>query len=103
MRVLATLLTPDAGQARICGYDVTTDAVQVRQLIAVTWQYASVDDELTGAENLIMIVGHPVVRRKHGRQSIRLTRNGFSLRGRKLYGANPAWPGPCTPTGRSCG
>ena len=55
VRVLATLLKPDAGQARICGYDVVTDAVQVRQLIALTGQYASVDDELTGQENLIMI------------------------------------------------
>ncbi len=55
VRVLATLLKPDAGQARICGYDVVTEAVQVRQLIALTGQYASVDDELTGTENLIMI------------------------------------------------
>jgi ABC-type Na+ transport system ATPase subunit NatA len=53
--VLATLLTADAGQARICGYDVVTDAVQVRQLIALTGQFASVDDELTGTENLLMI------------------------------------------------
>ena len=70
VRVLATLLTPDAGQARICGYDVTTDAVQVRQLIAVTGQYASVDDELTGAENLIMIgrlLGSPGPTRGAGR------------------------------------
>jgi oleandomycin transport system ATP-binding protein len=61
VRVLATLLKPDAGHARICGYDVVTDAVQVRQLIALTGQYASVDDELTGTENLIMIgrlLGH---------------------------------------------
>src|SRR6476620_11142246 len=36
VRVLATLLKPDAGRARICGYDVVTDAVQVRQLIALT-------------------------------------------------------------------
>jgi oleandomycin transport system ATP-binding protein len=55
VRVLATLLRPDSGQARVCGYDVVTDAVQVRQLLALTGQYASVDDELTGAENLIMI------------------------------------------------
>jgi oleandomycin transport system ATP-binding protein len=55
VRVLSTLLRPDSGQARICGYDVVTDAVQVRQLLALTGQYASVDDELTGAENLIMI------------------------------------------------
>src|SRR5215469_17663566 len=36
VRVLATLLRPDSGQARICGYDVLADAVQVRQLIALT-------------------------------------------------------------------
>jgi oleandomycin transport system ATP-binding protein len=54
-RVLATLLKTDAGQARICGYDVVTEAVQVRQLIALTGQFASVDDELTGTENLMMI------------------------------------------------
>jgi oleandomycin transport system ATP-binding protein len=55
VRVLATLLKPDAGQARICGYDVLTEAVQVRQLIALTGQFASVDDELTGTENMVMI------------------------------------------------
>jgi oleandomycin transport system ATP-binding protein len=55
VRILATLLTADAGEARVCGYDVVSDAVVVRQLIALTGQYASVDDELTGTENLIMI------------------------------------------------
>ncbi len=55
VRALATLLKPDAGQARIGGYDVLTESVQVRQLIALTGQFASVDDELTGAENMLMI------------------------------------------------
>jgi oleandomycin transport system ATP-binding protein len=55
VRILSTLLKPDGGRATICGYDVVSDAVQVRQLIALTGQYASVDDELTGTENLIMI------------------------------------------------
>jgi oleandomycin transport system ATP-binding protein len=55
VRVLSTLLRQDSGRASICGYDVVRDAVQVRQLIALTGQYASVDDELTGTENLIMI------------------------------------------------
>jgi oleandomycin transport system ATP-binding protein len=55
VRILATLLTADAGQARVCGYDVVSDAVAVREMIALTGQYASVDDELTGTENLIMI------------------------------------------------
>jgi oleandomycin transport system ATP-binding protein len=55
VRILSTLLRPDEGQARISGYDVVSDAVVVRQLIGLTGQYASVDDELTGTENLIMI------------------------------------------------
>jgi len=55
VRMLATLLKADAGQARICGFDVVTEAVQVRQLIALTGQFASVDDELTGTENIVMI------------------------------------------------
>ena len=49
------MLKADAGQARICGYDVVTEAVQVRQLIALTGQFASVNDELTGTENMMMI------------------------------------------------
>jgi oleandomycin transport system ATP-binding protein len=55
VRILATLLQPDGGHASIAGYDVVRDAVQVRQLLALTGQYASVDEELTGTENLIMI------------------------------------------------
>jgi oleandomycin transport system ATP-binding protein len=55
VRILATLLKADAGHARIRGYDVASQAVEVRQLIALTGQYASVDDELTGTENMIMI------------------------------------------------
>lgn len=55
VRILSTLLRSDGGRASVCGYDVVSDAVQVRQLIALTGQYASVDDELTGTENLIMI------------------------------------------------
>ena len=55
VRILATLLRPDGGRARIAGYDVVDQAVEVRQLIALTGQFASVDDELTGTENLIMI------------------------------------------------
>ena len=55
VRILATLLKPDGGRARVRGHDVVSDAMQVRQLIALTGQYASVDDEMTGTENLIMI------------------------------------------------
>ena len=55
VRILATLLRPDAGQALVCGYDVRRDAHQVRQLIGLTGQYASVDDGLSGSHNLVMI------------------------------------------------
>jgi len=55
VRVLATLLKPDAGRATVGGYDVVREAHQVRQLIGLTGQYASVDDTLTGTENLVLI------------------------------------------------
>ncbi len=55
VRILATLLRPDSGQARVCGYDLLRDAHQVRQLIGLTGQYASVDEGLSGTNNLIMI------------------------------------------------
>ncbi|NEA23765.1 ATP-binding cassette domain-containing protein [Actinomadura bangladeshensis] len=55
VRVLATLLRPDAGRAHVSGYDVVKDAARVRAKIGLTGQYASVDEELTGTENLVMI------------------------------------------------
>jgi oleandomycin transport system ATP-binding protein len=55
VRILATLLRPDGGQASVCGFDVLRDAHQVRQLIGLTGQYASVDEGLSGTNNLIMI------------------------------------------------
>ncbi|MGJ6968120.1 ATP-binding cassette domain-containing protein [Streptosporangium sp. G11] len=55
VRILATLLRPDAGTASVGGYDVTRQAHQVRSLIGLTGQYAAVDEMLTGVENLMMI------------------------------------------------
>jgi len=55
VRILATLLRPDGGQALVCGYDVERQAHQVRQLIGLTGQYASVDEGLSGVNNLMMI------------------------------------------------
>jgi oleandomycin transport system ATP-binding protein len=55
VRVLATLIKPDAGTARVGGHDVVREAHQVRQLIGLTGQYAGVDEMLTGSENLLMI------------------------------------------------
>ncbi len=55
VRMLATLLKPDAGHAAVGGYDIRTQPHQVRQLIGLTGQYASVDEKLTGRENLVLI------------------------------------------------
>jgi oleandomycin transport system ATP-binding protein len=55
VRVLATLLRPDAGRASVGGYDVVRDAHRVRQLVGLTGQYAAVDEMLTGTENLVLI------------------------------------------------
>ncbi|MFF8865475.1 ATP-binding cassette domain-containing protein [Streptomyces sp. NPDC015139] len=52
VRLLTTLLRPDAGSARIAGHDLVREAPAVRRRIAVTGQYASVDGDLTGRENL---------------------------------------------------
>ncbi|PXY31155.1 ATP-binding cassette domain-containing protein [Prauserella muralis] len=55
VRILATLLQADAGHATVCGHDVRRDPVGVRSVIGLTGQYASVDEDLTGAENLTLI------------------------------------------------
>ena len=47
VNILATLLAPDAGTVRVCGYDVTTDPRAVRACIGLTGQFAAVDDILT--------------------------------------------------------
>jgi ABC-2 type transport system ATP-binding protein len=55
VRVLATLLRPDGGQARVDGHDVVAEAATVRRIIGLTGQYAALDEYLTGRSNLIMI------------------------------------------------
>jgi oleandomycin transport system ATP-binding protein len=55
VRILSTLIRPDEGRAEVGGLDVVKDAHKVRQLIGLTGQYASVDEELTGFENLLLI------------------------------------------------
>ncbi|NEA44221.1 ATP-binding cassette domain-containing protein [Streptomyces sp. SID11385] len=52
IRILSTLLRPDSGRASVGGFDVVRQADQVRRLIALTGQYAALDEHLTGAENL---------------------------------------------------
>ncbi|MFF9336461.1 ATP-binding cassette domain-containing protein [Streptomyces albogriseolus] len=61
VKMLATLLRPDGGEARVFGHDVVREADAVRSRVSLTGQYASVDEDLTGTENLILLgrlLGH---------------------------------------------
>lgn len=55
IRILATLLKPDAGVARVDGHDVRTDPARVREAFSLTGQFSAVDDVLTGRENLVLV------------------------------------------------
>ena len=55
IRMLATLLRPDAGSARVLGHDILDEPDQVRGVVSLTGQMASVDEDLTGRENLILL------------------------------------------------
>src|ERR1700733_8604700 len=55
VRILTTLLPPDGGSARVAGLDVASQAPQLRAKIGLAGQYAAVDENLTGAENLEMV------------------------------------------------
>ncbi len=61
IRMLATLLRPDDGQARVFGHDIVREADAVRSRVSLTGQYSSVDEDLTGMENLVLVgrlLGH---------------------------------------------
>lgn len=69
VRILATLLKPDAGTARVAGYDVVREGARLRAHIGGARQYAAVDDNLTGFENLEMVgrlyhLGGKIARRR---------------------------------------
>ncbi|MEV6628084.1 ATP-binding cassette domain-containing protein [Amycolatopsis sp. NPDC051106] len=68
VRILTTLLRPDSGEAHVAGYDVLTQPDEVRQRIGLSGQYAAVDENLTGFENLYM-VGRLYGRRKSAARS----------------------------------
>lgn len=55
IRVLATLLKPDGGSARVFGHDLGKEGDEIRKRISLTGQYASIDEDLTGMENLVMM------------------------------------------------
>jgi len=73
IRILTTLLQPDAGTARVAGLDVVSDAAQLRERIGLAGQYAAVDENLTGLENLTM------VGRLYGESRARAKRRGHEL------------------------
>lgn len=54
INVLSTLIRPTSGSAKVAGYDVVTQAAQVRKSIGLTGQYAAIDEMLTGRENLVL-------------------------------------------------
>ena len=79
VRILSTLLRPDAGRATVGGFDVVRQAHQVRGMIGLTGQYASVDESLTGAENLLMIGRLLGMSRSDAKQRARDLLRSFSL------------------------
>ncbi|MBW0104158.1 ATP-binding cassette domain-containing protein [Pseudonocardia sp. KRD291] len=79
VRVLTTLLRPDAGQAEVAGVDVLADPRAVRSRIGLSGQYAAVDEYLTGYENLEMIGRLYHLGRKHSRVRARELLEQFDL------------------------
>ncbi|MEV1002459.1 ATP-binding cassette domain-containing protein [Nonomuraea sp. NPDC050202] len=79
VRILATLSVPDAGHARVAGYDVVREAGEVRERIGLAGQYAAVDEKLTGRGNLRMFgrLSHLPRRRAHQRADELLDRFGL--------------------------
>jgi ABC-2 type transport system ATP-binding protein len=55
VKILSTLLEPDAGTATVDGFDVTAQPANVRESISLTGQFAAVDEILTGRENLVLV------------------------------------------------
>src|SRR4051795_13166380 len=55
IRMLATLIAPDGGQASVLGHDIVREGDRVRAKVSLTGQMASVDEDLTGRENLILL------------------------------------------------
>jgi len=77
--VLSTLIRPDAGFARVAGFDVVTQAAQVRSSIMLTGQYAALDEMLTGRENLVLFARLMGLRRKAAAQRAEELLEQFAL------------------------
>jgi ABC-2 type transport system ATP-binding protein len=79
VRILTTLLPPDGGSARVAGVDVLTEPALVRQRIGLAGQYAAVDENLTGFENLDMVGRLYHLRRRASRERARELLEDFDL------------------------
>lgn len=79
IRMLATLLRPDAGSARVFGHDVVAEPTAVRSLVGVTGQYASVDEDLTATENLMIFARLLGLSRTDSRRKTRELLEEFAL------------------------
>ena len=79
VRVMTTLLAPDAGTIRVAGLDVVCDAVALRTRIGLAGQYAAVDENLTGLENLVMVGRLYGMRRPQAKQRSRELLARFDL------------------------
>ena len=55
IRILTTLMKPDRGDLKVCGFDVIKEPENVHRVISLTGQFASVDESMTGRENLVLI------------------------------------------------
>jgi ABC-2 type transport system ATP-binding protein len=111
VRILATLLKPDRGRARVAGFDVAQHPAAVRRLIGLSGQYAAVDPFLTGEENLVMIgrlcgLSRRCARRRAGELAGRLELTGAAGRQVRTYsggcGAGLISPPACWPRRRWC-
>ena len=78
-RMLATLLRPDAGTARVLGHDIVREADAVRGRVSLTGQYASLDEDLTGRENLIFIARLLGYRRRRAKERAAQLLEAFGL------------------------
>jgi ABC-2 type transport system ATP-binding protein len=79
IRMLATLLKPDSGSARVLGHDIIEEADAVRSAVTLTGQLASVDEDLTGRENLILVGRLLGLKRAHAKERANELLEAFGL------------------------
>src|ERR1700759_2010229 len=81
VRILTTLALPEGGRARVAGHDVVTEAAAVRRSIGVTAQDATLDEALTGRQNLVMVGELSGLRRRDAKQRADALLERFDLVG----------------------